>query len=76
MKLNPHVSGSVDSILTTISYNLTLAEACACNAAYSACCMLQDNEVMEQVDRDVMRTHPDMHFFSGEARNVTVQPPN
>lgn len=20
---------------------------------------------MEQIDRDVMRTHPDMHFFSG-----------
>ena len=22
---------------------------------------------MEQIDRDVMRTHPDMHFFSGES---------
>lgn len=21
---------------------------------------------MEQIDRDVMRTHPDMHFFSGD----------
>lgn len=21
--------------------------------------------MMEQIDRDVMRTHPDMHFFSG-----------
>lgn len=22
--------------------------------------------MMEQIDRDVMRTHPDMHFFSGD----------
>jgi hypothetical protein len=22
---------------------------------------------MEQIDRDVMRTHPDMHFFSGDS---------
>eukprot|EP00879_Flechtneria_rotunda_P005730 GHRR01006031.1.p1 GENE.GHRR01006031.1~~GHRR01006031.1.p1 ORF type:complete len:476 (+),score=176.35 GHRR01006031.1:122-1549(+) len=27
----------------------------------------KDNEVMEQIDRDVMRTHPDMHFFSGDS---------
>ena len=27
--------------------------------------LLQDAEMMEQIDRDVMRTHPDMHFFSG-----------
>lgn len=26
---------------------------------------MQDAEMMEQIDRDVMRTHPDMHFFSG-----------
>ena len=26
----------------------------------------QDAEMMEQIDRDVMRTHPDMHFFSGD----------
>ena len=25
----------------------------------------QDAEMMEQIDRDVLRTHPDMHFFSG-----------
>lgn len=25
-----------------------------------------DNEVRDQIDRDVMRTHPDMHFFSGD----------
>lgn len=22
--------------------------------------------MMQQIDRDVMRTHPDMHFFSGD----------
>ena len=22
--------------------------------------------MMEQIDRDVLRTHPDMHFFSGD----------
>ncbi|KAJ6820580.1 TBC1 domain family member 5-like [Iris pallida] len=27
----------------------------------------QDTEVIEQIDRDVMRTHPDMHFFSGDS---------
>lgn len=26
----------------------------------------KDNEVMEQIVRDVMRTHPDMHFFSSD----------
>lgn len=26
----------------------------------------QDAEMMQQIDRDVMRTHPDMHFFSGD----------
>lgn len=26
----------------------------------------RDAEMMEQIDRDVMRTHPDMHFFSGD----------
>jgi hypothetical protein len=26
----------------------------------------KDNEIKEQIDRDVMRTHPDMHFFSGD----------
>ena len=25
----------------------------------------QDAEMHEQIERDVMRTHPDMHFFSG-----------
>ncbi|PKA51494.1 hypothetical protein AXF42_Ash002859 [Apostasia shenzhenica] len=27
----------------------------------------QDSEVIEQIERDVMRTHPDMHFFSGDS---------
>ena len=25
----------------------------------------------EQIDRDVMRTHPDMHFFSGSDQAAT-----
>ena len=29
--------------------------------------LLQDAEMIEQIDRDVMRTHPDMHFFSGDS---------
>lgn len=28
---------------------------------------LQDNEILAQIIKDVMRTHPDMHFFSGDA---------
>ena len=27
--------------------------------------------MMEQIDRDVMRTHPDMHFFSGSDQAAT-----
>ncbi|KAL9380560.1 hypothetical protein Peur_026217 [Populus x canadensis] len=27
----------------------------------------QDSEIIEQIDRDVKRTHPDMHFFSGDS---------
>lgn len=27
----------------------------------------QDTEIIEQIDRDVMRTHPDLHFFSGNS---------
>ncbi|KAL4192765.1 hypothetical protein AMTRI_Chr06g173600 [Amborella trichopoda] len=27
----------------------------------------QDTEIAEQIDRDVKRTHPDMHFFSGDS---------
>ncbi|KAG2721095.1 hypothetical protein I3843_02G053000 [Carya illinoinensis] len=28
----------------------------------------QDSEIIEQIDRDVKRTHPDMHFFSGDSQ--------
>jgi len=28
--------------------------------------------MMEQIDRDVMRTHPDMHFFSGSDRTAST----
>ncbi|KAF3456582.1 hypothetical protein FNV43_RR01236 [Rhamnella rubrinervis] len=27
----------------------------------------QDTEIIEQINRDVMRTHPDLHFFSGDS---------
>ncbi|KAK6122806.1 hypothetical protein DH2020_043449 [Rehmannia glutinosa] len=27
----------------------------------------QDAEIIEQIDRDVKRTHPDIHFFSGDS---------
>ncbi|KAL3828400.1 hypothetical protein ACJIZ3_017202 [Penstemon smallii] len=30
----------------------------------------QDTEIIEQIDRDVMRTHPDMHFFSGDSTSA------
>ncbi|XWS09161.1 hypothetical protein CRYUN_Cryun40dG0062500 [Craigia yunnanensis] len=28
----------------------------------------QDSEIIEQIDRDVKRTHPDVHFFSGDSQ--------
>ncbi|KAK8572856.1 hypothetical protein V6N13_048417 [Hibiscus sabdariffa] len=28
----------------------------------------QDSEIIEQIDRDVKRTHPDMHFFCGDSQ--------
>ncbi|TKY47833.1 TBC1 domain family member 13 [Spatholobus suberectus] len=28
----------------------------------------QDSDIIEQIDRDVKRTHPDMHFFSGDSQ--------
>ncbi len=37
----------------------------ACDLSLIKMLLLQDAEMMEQIDRDVMRTHPDMHFFSG-----------
>ncbi|XP_022761893.1 TBC1 domain family member 13-like isoform X4 [Durio zibethinus] len=30
--------------------------------------MNPDSEIIEQIDRDVKRTHPDMHFFSGDSQ--------
>ncbi|XP_071707056.1 uncharacterized protein [Rutidosis leptorrhynchoides] len=27
----------------------------------------QDSEIIEQIERDVIRTHPDIHFFSGDS---------
>jgi len=27
----------------------------------------QDSEIMAQIERDVVRTHPDMHFFTGDS---------
>lgn len=53
-----------------------LAFATAADAAAAVClhvnCLAshQDNEIMEQIDRDVMRTHPDMHFFSGDSADA------
>lgn len=31
----------------------------------------QDEEMLAQIDRDVLRTHPDLHFFSGEGEAAT-----
>lgn len=28
---------------------------------------LVGSEIIEQIDQDVKRTHPDMHFFSGDS---------
>ncbi|XP_055811210.1 uncharacterized protein LOC129880956 [Solanum dulcamara] len=30
----------------------------------------QDTEIIEQIDRDVKRTHPDLHFFSGDTSSA------
>lgn len=41
-----------------------------CNTTHNVSDLpIQDAEMMEQIDRDVMRTHPDMHFFSGEGES-------
>ncbi|XP_050119507.1 uncharacterized protein LOC126596872 isoform X3 [Malus sylvestris] len=32
--------------------------------------MNPDTEIIEQIDRDVKRTHPDMHFFSGDSQDA------
>lgn len=35
------------------------------NSAWKA--YFKDSEILEQIERDVRRTHPDMHFFNSEA---------
>jgi hypothetical protein len=30
--------------------------------------MFQDTDIIEQIDRDVKRTHPDMPFFCGDSQ--------
>jgi len=32
----------------------------------------QDNETLEQITRDVVRTHPDMQFFTGESEEAEL----
>lgn len=49
-----HVCGRLFSFLIRV-YNVLLLIHC------------QDSEIIEQIDRDVKRTHPDMHFFSGDS---------
>jgi hypothetical protein len=34
---------------------------------------LQESEILEQIDRDVKRTHPEMPFFSAKANQVSLQ---
>ena len=33
----------------------------------------QDSEILEQIDRDVKRTHPDISFFSSKSNQVRIQ---
>jgi hypothetical protein len=33
----------------------------------------QESEILEQIDRDVKRTHPDMPFFSAKSNQVRIQ---
>ncbi|GKC38491.1 Rab-GTPase-TBC domain-containing protein [Tanacetum coccineum] len=30
----------------------------------------EDTKIIEQIDRDVKRTHPDMHFISGDSASA------
>ncbi|XP_027345864.1 TBC1 domain family member 13-like [Abrus precatorius] len=32
----------------------------------------QDTEIIDQIDRDVKRTHPDLHFFSGDCESANL----
>ncbi|GKA43123.1 importin beta-like SAD2 [Tanacetum coccineum] len=33
----------------------------------------EDTKIIEQIDRDVKRTHPDMHFFSGDSASAKAK---
>ena len=33
----------------------------------------EDSEIMEQIQRDIVRTHPDIHFFSSGSANDSVE---
>lgn len=33
---------------------------------------VQDSETLEQITRDVVRTHPDMHFFTGDTEEAEL----
>lgn len=59
--------GAVGAAPTASAPFLALADVplpmCRCYSAPA--CFPQDVEVQEQIERDVARTHPDMHFFSG-----------
>jgi len=35
--------------------------------------MFQESEILEQIDRDVKRTHPDLPFFSAKSNQVGIQ---
>ncbi|GAX82972.1 hypothetical protein CEUSTIGMA_g10399.t1 [Chlamydomonas eustigma] len=52
--------------VTSDDHPLSLAQSSQWNVFF------QDSEVMAQVERDVMRTHPDMHFFTGESPEAEV----
>ncbi|KAK4751333.1 hypothetical protein SAY87_004815 [Trapa incisa] len=49
------------SDLTGGEHPLSLGETSVWNKFF------QETEIIEQIDRDVKRTHPDMHFFSGDS---------
>ena len=50
----------------TVASMILLSQFHHWNNATGPFIRVQDAEIMEQIDRDVMRTHPDMHFFSGD----------
>lgn len=34
---------------------------------------IQESEILEQIDRDVKRTHPEIPFFSAKSNQVFMQ---